>query len=135
MKSSVAERYQRIVDAAATRCREPVATVLTCQHVGAYGRTLGAIGGLASFKSRSARKAAGGLPDNVLLTLTSTRLHAFGFRPTMSGLMLGNALAGGAARAGRPRQNGDCRSGCAAHRSSALRPLSFLASAVQAGLA
>ena len=80
----VQEGIDRLVAAVQPQLPEPVIAVMPAQRAGAYGRALGAAvggGGLALFGERRAKKAAGGLPPNVLLALTASGLYAFGYKP------------------------------------------------------
>lgn len=81
---SYEEGVRKLADAVQPHLAEPVVAVMPAQRAGAYGRALGnTLGGslVGLFGERRAKKAAGGLPPTVLLVLTETGLHAFGYKP------------------------------------------------------
>lgn len=83
-QQKVQEGIDRLVAAVQPQLPEQVIAVMPAQHAGAYGRAVGAAvgaGGAALFAGRRAKKAAGGLPPNILLALTANGLYAFGYKP------------------------------------------------------
>ena len=88
MSPSTADLQQRYADSLQPHVPEPILAVGLLSRVGAMGRTLlwKASPLAAMAHSQLAKKKASGLPTNVVVAVTATRVHLFDFRPKGSSI-------------------------------------------------
>jgi hypothetical protein len=84
------EYLARYVAAAAAHLDEPIAAVGMCSRPGSMGNAMAyQVSPLwAMLRDRKAKQASGGLPRNILVAVTPTRLVAFEYRPKGTGIKL-----------------------------------------------